>query len=401
MSEPKISVVIPTRARCDVLQKALLTVTSQDYDNLEIIVSDNFSGDSTEEIVRGTGDRRVRYLNTNRRVSMSHNWEFALSHILSGWVTVIGDDDGLLPGAVTKVSAIIREANVEAIRSNVCSYRWPSATGRPFGRLTVPLDSGREIRHSRKWLHKVLAGNASYVDLPMLYNGGFVSVPVLRGLRQRTGSIYRSCIPDVYSAIAIASSVESYVYSHEPLAINGASRHSTGTAHFASTRISDVSPARMFASEDNIPFHASLPLLADGRIPSSLQAMVYESFLQFHGVETDSPANMHSRQLEVILAESGGHASSIYEWGRAFARQHNLNFPAIAAKAKLRKVISRTRKMPRRALTLISTFREGSLKVPIHDVFDASVIAAKILADPPSRLGNIPRLAAETIERWL
>lgn len=54
-SGPRITVVIPTRERADVFASALKTVTIQDYGNLDILVSDNFSGDTTEEIARGTG----------------------------------------------------------------------------------------------------------------------------------------------------------------------------------------------------------------------------------------------------------------------------------------------------------------------------------------------------------
>jgi glycosyltransferase involved in cell wall biosynthesis len=101
---PKITVIVPTRERCDVLQHCLQTLTMQDYQHLEILVSDNFSADATKEVVASAGDPRIRYINTGRRLSMSHNWEFALSHVRDGWVTFIGDDDGLPPGAIASVS---------------------------------------------------------------------------------------------------------------------------------------------------------------------------------------------------------------------------------------------------------------------------------------------------------
>ncbi|MFC2016527.1 glycosyltransferase family A protein [Chloroflexota bacterium] len=45
------TVVIPTRERYDTLGHALHTCVIQNYDNLEIIVSDNFRQDHTPEIV--------------------------------------------------------------------------------------------------------------------------------------------------------------------------------------------------------------------------------------------------------------------------------------------------------------------------------------------------------------
>ncbi len=38
---------------------------------------------------------------------MSEHWEFALSHAKGNWVTIIGDDDGLLPNAVKYLFQIV------------------------------------------------------------------------------------------------------------------------------------------------------------------------------------------------------------------------------------------------------------------------------------------------------
>jgi len=82
----KFNVIIPTRERADVLVHCLRTVVAQDYENLEIIVSDNHSSDNTWEVVESFGDKRIRYINTGRRLSMSSNWEYALSSVSEGYV---------------------------------------------------------------------------------------------------------------------------------------------------------------------------------------------------------------------------------------------------------------------------------------------------------------------------
>ena len=40
---------------------------------------------------------------------MSENWEFALGFADEGWITYLGDDDGLPLGAIKKVADIIRK----------------------------------------------------------------------------------------------------------------------------------------------------------------------------------------------------------------------------------------------------------------------------------------------------
>jgi hypothetical protein len=136
----------------------------------------------------------------------------------------------------------------------------------------------------------------------MLYNGGWVETSLLDRLKLEHGRIYRSCIPDVYSAVAIARAIDSYVFVREPLAINGASRHSTGAAQFGRKQPGGAAPDEVFRSEGNLPFHSAVPLADDGSYPLSLQVIVYESYLQSApGGEEPGPA-MHATQLEVILA---------------------------------------------------------------------------------------------------
>lgn len=93
----KFYILIPTRERPATLLHCLHTIIHQSYTNFEIIVSDNFSQDNTENIVASISDPRISYINTEKRVGMASNFEYALSHTKSGWVTILGDDDGLLP----------------------------------------------------------------------------------------------------------------------------------------------------------------------------------------------------------------------------------------------------------------------------------------------------------------
>jgi Glycosyl transferase family 2 len=396
---PKITVIIPTRERGDVLEKSLQTVINQDYENLEIIVSDNFSADRTKDVVLDTRDKRVRYLNTERRLSMARNWEFALSHVDDGWVTIIGDDDGLLPTSINRVAKIMRSADIKAIRSAVCEYSWPSLTKTGFGILNVPLRSGFEIRDSKVWLSKVLNGLASYPMLPMLYNGGFVSVSILKQIKAKTGAFYSSCIPDLYSAIAVSSIIESYIYLNEPLAVNGASRHSTGTSQFSAESRTVQTPANVFASEGNIPMHGDIPLCADGSYPPSLQALAYESYLQSEPLRGGATKDMHSRQLELILATSGRHATAIRDWGLLFATKHGLDFEALNAKANRRRVLLRLSSMPGQLAMDINTCRLGSPDCPIRDVHEATIAAEAVRSVSPSKIRNIRRVMGRVREK--
>src|SRR5580698_9548912 len=97
MADLKFSVIIPTRERAASLRHSLSTCLDQNFDDYEVIVSDNFSSPSTREVVEAAGSSKVRYFRTPGPLAMSSNWEFGVSQAQGEYVIVIGDDDGLLP----------------------------------------------------------------------------------------------------------------------------------------------------------------------------------------------------------------------------------------------------------------------------------------------------------------
>lgn len=395
MTNPKITVIIPTRERCGVLEYSLRTATTQDYDNLEIIVSDNFSGDDTRDVVRRANDSRIRYLNTGKRLSMSHNWEFALSHVDDGWVTFMGDDDGLMPRSLHTVTEIIRLTQAKVIRSDFCTYDWPGIPERKNSQLIVPLASGMETRRSRQWLAKTLYGKARYNQLPMIYNGGFIHISVLKKIKERLGSFFSSVNPDVYTAIAIARIVDDYLYVREPLAISGTSRHSNGYSAFSKVKERSLQPHKQFLEEGNIPFHNDLPLAAGGGLPLSLQACVYEAYLQSRALGSPVDSVNQAQQLAVILASSGKHRDSIDAWGKIFAEMHGLDYAAAQRASALKRFNLQTAIMTGKTLKALNSVIVDRLF--IRNIHEAS-IAASVIRSSPGRRDTLHFLKRQLLE---
>ena len=61
MSEPLVSVIIPTHNRGNLIGETIKSVLNQTFKNFEVIVADDGSTDDTEAVVRGLGDWRVQY----------------------------------------------------------------------------------------------------------------------------------------------------------------------------------------------------------------------------------------------------------------------------------------------------------------------------------------------------
>ncbi len=267
------TVVIPTRERYDTLEHALHTCVIQDYDNLEILVSDNFSQDCTREVVESYKDSRIRYINTGKRLSMTDNFEFALSHVRpEGYVIYIGDDDGLLPNAIRDINAVINQTGASVLRWSLPHYWWPSIETNQANQLVIPsLSSGTSIRDSATTIQNILSFKEPYTTLPLMYLYSAIKYDVIREIMDSSKRFYHSRTPDVYSGFAIAGAVDSFVYSRRPYAIAGTSHHSNGASSMGLTL---TEPAKKFLSENNLPFHSSLVFCM------SIPQIIIECFLQ-------------------------------------------------------------------------------------------------------------------------
>ena len=293
MSESnKYTVIIPTRERAETLHYTLRTVVEQDYANLTIIVSDNFSQDNTQEVVASFPDPRIQYLNTGKRVSMSENFEFGLNHVNEGFVLFLGDDDGLLPGAIQRVNKIVEETGMRAVTSGIAQYVWPNhPNDRLRNTMSWSIRNDVEIRDSSEWITKVLSFIPIYTfDLPGLY-GGFVHIDVISSMK-KDGFFFRSQTPDAYSAFASAVGLKKYAFAHRPFAIHGASGRSNGASYFHKQ---DKAESEKFFQENTIPFHPMLKVCPSFRVIAS------ETFLQLRDAFPEK-TSLYKFDLNALLS---------------------------------------------------------------------------------------------------
>lgn len=365
----KFNVIVPTRERSDTLYHSLMTVVNQDYEDLTIIVSDNFSQDNTKEVAYSFNDKRIKYINTGKRISMSDNWEFALSHVVDGWVMFIGDDDGLYPWALQLLNMYIQSHNVEAISSKCGGFYWPDYFDDCIqGSLTVPIKSTAKLKNSKKELRRVFFGDLAYSKLPWLYNGGVATIDVINRSRDSNGRFFCSQIPDMYSAVALSFAIEKYLFIEVPIAINGASRHSTGCSSMRAITDKAVSPILQFQSEDNIPLHESL---INGK---SLQMVLYECYLKSWHLHHDNLGIKLEDQLKVAIKVAPYEQwPEVKEQCRQIAVRNNIVFTD--RKESIKDKILRFHYYQRGASWSVSF---DAKRLGLNNVYDAALASASI-----------------------
>lgn len=273
-NEPLITVIIPTKNRAETLEHTLRTCTTQSYRNLTILVSDNVSTDHTREIVEAATDPRVRYINPGQSLSMSYHWEFALSHVKEGFVTVLGDDDGFMPNAIAEAATILSETKSKALATNYGLYWWPAVFDETKENLLhISLRSGYKRLNAKNELRQVIEGKKHYLSIPCIYNS-FIEVSLIEQAKKSTGSFFHSQIPDVYSSIALTGLLDEFIYSQKSLKLFGISRKSNGAAYLGKPGNKEI--IQLFYQDETIPIH---PLAYDTTC-KSVSLIVGESLLQ-------------------------------------------------------------------------------------------------------------------------
>ena len=91
--EKKVSVIIPTYNRCELLKETIQSVVDQTYKNLEIIICDDGSTDGTEQMLAGIDDKRIIYLNLPHKGQPAGPRNAGISASNGDYIAFLDSDD--------------------------------------------------------------------------------------------------------------------------------------------------------------------------------------------------------------------------------------------------------------------------------------------------------------------
>ncbi len=114
--EPLVSIGLPVFNGEKYLEKAISSALDQSVSHLELIICDNASSDSTEEICRKYAhlDSRVRYYRRYENQGASANFNWSLELARGRYFKWLAADDYMLPDFIGTCSALL-DRNAEAV----------------------------------------------------------------------------------------------------------------------------------------------------------------------------------------------------------------------------------------------------------------------------------------------
>ena len=120
-SLPLVTIAIPTYNRAEkTLPATLRSAIAQTYANLEIIVSDNCSTDTTASVVRSIGGARVVYVRQSENLGLNGNLNQCLERARGAYVLLLHDDDLVDPDFVEScMQAVGGNTSVGLIRTGI------------------------------------------------------------------------------------------------------------------------------------------------------------------------------------------------------------------------------------------------------------------------------------------
>jgi len=250
---PKFSIVIPTRNRAYTLYYTLKTCLNQySFDDYEIVVSDNCSEDNTAEMIKELNSDKIKYFKTDSVLSMTDNYNFAMSKTMGEYVLYIGSDDAIFSHGLYFLDKIISITGGELINWTHSYYNWPDYF---VGQNSFYLNKSNitTIKSTKAAVIKSL-NTGVHTFLPMIYQCSVVHKKLINKLIDKTGFMFDSIGPDVYSGFAISAIAERYVNVGIPVCLTGMSGLSVGAAYaYNGTSSSITKEFVKLTSERNCP----------------------------------------------------------------------------------------------------------------------------------------------------
>lgn len=268
---PFFSIVIPTRNRPKLFREALQSALLQDFDDFEVVVSDNSSDEDTQAVIGTFRDNpRLSVFRRDDNLSMPRHLEFATLKARGRYVLVLTDRSVLKRHALKTIHAAICSSKQDVL---VCSWRWSlfdDSLNLEFADYPVSLAGEVLNLQSHNIARNFAAGSAGYpYELPRGINSCY-RYDLADEIRHKHGALFMPINPDFTSAFLLLAHVENVLFLDTALFISQGLEVSNGGN---ASRTTSALEAYMSTLGD-FDCYAHVPIKKP-----LLESLIYEDFL--------------------------------------------------------------------------------------------------------------------------
>jgi glycosyltransferase involved in cell wall biosynthesis len=198
------------------------------FDDYEIVVSDNCSEDNTAEMIKELNSDKIKYYKTDRPLSMTSSWNFAISKTIGEYVLFLGSDDAIYSHGLYFLDKIISITEEKIICWLLDTYYWQDFVASNFKNiLLLQKKNINAIINVRESIEKIANESIFKSTFPNIYTKAVVHKDLINELINKTGFVFDSIGPDTYFGFAVSAIIEYYIAINTPICLYGLSGKST------------------------------------------------------------------------------------------------------------------------------------------------------------------------------
>jgi len=156
----KITIMIPTYNQAKYIEKAIESALSIDYQNLEVIVSDDCSTDNTKEVVsKYLADKRFQYIKNEKNLGRVGNYRKTLYEYATGdYILNLDGDDWLLESDFFSEALKVLDENekVSCVFGDRQNYNELNNSYKTFSNKNNP------------YVNTIMDGNDFFINMPKI-----------------------------------------------------------------------------------------------------------------------------------------------------------------------------------------------------------------------------------------
>lgn len=235
--KPLLTIVVPTKNRYSYLENFVKSFVAFDSSEIELVIQDNSDTQSDDflSFLEQVNDIRIRYSYRPGWLSVVENCDLGIEAAHGDYVSMIGDDDGMLFKVSLDLIRYCITKGHDAVIVNKADYYWPDTSHAVWKDLLAGNVFYKDYTYQVKpilvesELLKVLDEGAARTlrSLPRIYHG-FIKKDLLNELKSISGSYFPGPSPDMANAIGLSRVVKNLIEVDIPAVISGHSKKSGG-----------------------------------------------------------------------------------------------------------------------------------------------------------------------------